>query len=58
MTLKISIVIPSYNSGRFIEEAIESVLSQDYPDTECIVIDGGSTDGTLDILKKYQDKIL
>ncbi len=41
MTLKISVVIPSYNMGRFIEETIESILNQDYPDIECIVMDGG-----------------
>ncbi len=58
MTLKISVVIPSYNMGRFIGETIESILNQDYPDIECIVMDGGSTDGTIDILKKYEGKII
>jgi glycosyltransferase involved in cell wall biosynthesis len=56
--LKISITIPSHNSGEFIERAIQSILSQDYPDIECIIMDGGSTDGTLDILKKYEDRII
>lgn len=50
---KISIVTPSLDQGRFIEEAIISVLNQGYPNFEHIIIDGGSKDGTLDTLKKY-----
>ena len=51
---RISIVVPSYNQGNFIEESIRSIVCQGYPNLELIIIDGGSTDGTLDILEKYQ----
>jgi glycosyltransferase involved in cell wall biosynthesis len=55
--LKISVVIPSFNQGAFLEETILSVLDQDYPSLEVFVIDGGSTDQSLDIIKKYETKI-
>lgn len=50
---KISIITPSYNRVGLVETAIQSVLDQNYPEFEHIIIDGGSTDGTLDVLKNY-----
>lgn len=55
--MKVSIVIPSYNQGKFIEETLLSIFNQTYKEYEIIVIDGGSTDNTTDILMKYDDKI-
>ncbi len=53
----VSIVTPVYNLVDFIEETVLSVLNQDYPRIEYIVMDGGSTDGTLEILAKYRDRL-
>lgn len=53
----VTIITPSFNQGEFIEDTIKSVLAQDYTNIEYIVLDGASTDNTLDVLKKYEDKI-
>lgn len=52
----VSIVIPAYNYARYLEEAIESILSQDYPNIELIVLDDGSTDDTREVLAKYNGR--
>ena len=50
---KLSIVMPSFNHVRYIEKSILSILNQGYPNLQFIIIDGGSTDGTVGIIKKY-----
>ena len=55
--MKVSIITVCFNSSKTIEETIQSVLSQDYPNIEYLVIDGGSIDGTQTIIQKYQGKI-
>ncbi|MBR0038301.1 MAG: glycosyltransferase [Bacteroidales bacterium] len=53
----ISVITVCYNAASLIEETIQSVLGQDYPNLEYLIIDGASTDGTLDIIKKYADRV-
>lgn len=54
---RISVVIPSYNQSRFLELTIISIITQNYPNTELIIMDGGSTDNSVAIIKKYSKYI-
>ena len=51
----VSIITPNYNYGHFLETCIRSILLQSYPNIEYIIIDAGSTDNTLDLIKKYEE---
>lgn len=58
MSVKVSVIIPCYNHGKFLAGAIQSVMEQDYPDKEIIVVNDGSIDNTREVASSFKDAIV
>ena len=54
---RISIVVPSFNQGRYLKQTLDSILTQSYPELEIVVMDGGSTDQSLDVIREYAPRL-